>query len=186
MSPSSSAPTDDLTLALTATIRAALGGFPRLVPDTEQLAIRLGRALSTRLAKAAASSGANLPELALALATLPAAPVPDRGSVEARILAALGRHPSGHAPGVTPESLAALTGLPPSLLGTAVSALVQAGDLVRDAWLVRLPQADDLLPDSRPDARQPEGELRQVAERRAIGDRRALGERRLYDRRSLE
>jgi hypothetical protein len=82
--------------------------------------------------------------------------------------------------------IAALTGLPSSALGTAVSALVQAGDLVRDAWLVRLPQADDLLPGTRPDGHKTEGELRQVAERRAIGDRRAVGERRLYDRRSLE
>jgi hypothetical protein len=186
MSPSASAPTDDLTPALTAAIRAALSGFPRLVPDAEQLAIRLARALSTRVAKAAAASGANLPDLARALASLPTAPAPDRGSVEAQILAVLSRHPSGRAPGMTPESLASLTGLPPSLLGTAVSALVQAGDLVRDAWLVRLPQPDDLLTGGRPDARQAEGELRQVAERRAIGDRRAVGERRLYDRRVPE
>ena len=88
------------------------------------------------------------------------------------------------APGVSPESLASLTGLSPSMLGPAVSGLVQAGDLVRDGWLVRLPQAEDLLPSrlAEPDRG---AELRHASERRAIGDRRAVGERRLYERRQL-
>jgi hypothetical protein len=100
------------------------------------------------------------------------------------VLTALNRHASGRTPGVSPESLAALTGLSPAVLGPAVSGLVQAGDLVRDGWLVRLPQADDLLPSSRPAEANRGAELRHVSERRAIGDRRAVGERRLYDRRT--
>ena len=67
-----------------------------------------------------------------------------------------------------------------------MSALVQAGELVQDAWLGRLPQGEDLLPTSRPSGQEGGGELRQLAERRAIGDRRAVGERRLYDRRAVE
>lgn len=181
---SSSVPTDDLTLALTATLRTALDAFPQLVLDPQHLAMRLAPALSIRLAEAAAAAGASLPGLAQALSSLPALPTPDSGSVEARILAVLNRHPSGREPGVTPESLASLTGLSPSVLGTAVSALVQAGDLVRDAWLVRLPQADDLLPPAGSSGEETAGKLRQVTERRAIGDRRAVGERRLYDRRA--
>jgi hypothetical protein len=70
------------------------------------------------------------------------------------------------------------------VLGPAVSALVQAGDLVRDGWLVRLPQADDLLPSARLAEPDRVGELRHASERRAIGDRRSVGERRLYDRRT--
>jgi hypothetical protein len=78
-----------------------------------------------------------------------------------------------------------LTGLPQAALGPAVSALVQAGELVRDAWLVRLPLPDDLLGGTHPPVEERPDESRTVAERRAIGDRRAVGERRLYDRRSL-
>jgi hypothetical protein len=106
-------------------------------------------------------------------------------SPEARVLAALGRHASGRTPGVSPDSLASLTGLSHSVLGPTVSGLVQAGDLARDGWLVHLPQAQDLLPSSRlaePDRGE---ELRHASERRAIGDRRSVGERRLYDRRAL-
>ena len=106
-------------------------------------------------------------------------------SPEARVLAALGRHASGRTPGVSPDSLASLTGLSHSVLGPTVSGLVQAGDLVRDGWLVRLPRAEDLLPSSRL-AEPDRGEvLRHSSERRAIGDRRSVGERRLYDRRAL-
>ncbi|MGH7536198.1 MAG: hypothetical protein ACREMG_11540, partial [Gemmatimonadales bacterium] len=66
--------------------------------------------------------------------------------------------------------------------------LVQAGELIHDSWLVRLPAADDLLPRppalERP-ARRDEGvEDRVPVDRRAIGDRRAVGERRLYERRN--
>jgi hypothetical protein len=186
VSSSPPSPADQLTPALTTAIRAALDGFPHLVVDAEQLARRLAPALSARLGAAAATSSLDLPELARALAGPPAAPPQDRGAVETRILKALERHPSGRTPGVTPESLAALTGIPAGRLGTAVSALVQAGDLVRDAWLVRLPQPDDLLPPTRPATGDTVAEMRHVAERRAIGDRRALGERRLYDRRAPE
>jgi hypothetical protein len=157
---------DDLTLALTDALRAALEGFPQFVLDAEQLASHasaLARALTTR--SEASGPGANSPE--------------------ARVLAALRRHASGRTPGVSPDSLASLTGLSHSVLGPTVSGLVQAGDLVRDGWLVHLPQAEDLLPSSRLAERNPERNLRQVSDRRAIGDRRSVGERRLYDRRAL-
>jgi hypothetical protein len=85
---------------------------------------------------------------------------------------------------VAPDSLASLTGLSPSVLGPGVGGLIQAGDLVREAWLVRLPQPDDLLPQSGPAAPEVAGARVLVAERRAIGDRRVVGERRLYDRRT--
>jgi hypothetical protein len=180
--PDSTSPAD-LTSALADTLRAALEAVPQLVVDPEQLASRLAPGLSVRLAEAVEAAGVTTAALARALTTGSEVPSPDAGSVEARVLVALNRHASGRVPGVSPESLAALTGLSPTVLGPAVSGLVQAGDLVRDGWLVRLPQAEDLLP-----SRQPEpdraAELRHTSERRAIGDRRAVGERRLYDRRT--
>jgi hypothetical protein len=174
---------DELTLALTETLRAALEAYPQLVLDAEQLASRLAPDLSVRLTDAAEAAGVAAPALARALTTRSEAS--GAGSVEARVLAALNRHASGRAPGVSPESLGSLTGLSSSVLGPAVSGLVQAGDLVRDGWLVRLPQADDLLPSSRLAEPDRGAELRLASERRAIGDRRAVGERRLYDRRML-
>lgn len=178
-----SATPDDLTRALADTLRAALEAVPQLVIDPEQLAGRLAPGLSVRLAEAVEVAGVTAAVLARALAARSEASGPDASSVEARVLAALNRHASGRAPGVSPESLAALTGLSPTVLGPIVSGLVQAGDLVRDGWLVRLPQAEDLLPSrlSEPDRG---AELRHTSERRAIGDRRAVGERRLYDRRT--
>ena len=175
---------DDLTLALTDTLRAALEAFPQLVLDAEQLASRLAPGLSLRLAEAAEAAGVTTPALARALANRREASGPGPDSPGARVLAALGRHVSGRTPGVSPDSLAALTGLSHSVLGPAVSALVQAGDLVRDGWLVRLPQAEDLLPSARLAGPDRVGELRHASERRAIGDRRSVGERRLYDRRT--
>jgi hypothetical protein len=180
--PDSASP-DDLTRALADTLRAALKAFPQLVVDAEQLAGRLAPGLSVRLAEAADAAGVSAPALARALATRSEPSGASASSVEARVLAALNRHASGRAPGVSPESLAALTGLSPTVLGPAVSGLVQAGDLVRDGWLVRLPQAEDLLHSrlAEPDRGV---DLRHTTERRAIGDRRAVGERRLYDRRT--
>ena len=175
---------DDLTLALTETLRAELEAFPQLVLDAEQLASRLAPGLSVRLAEAAEAAGVAAAALARTLTTRPEASGPGANSVEARVLAALGRHASGREPGVSPESLASLTGLSPSSLGPAISVLVQTGDLVRDGWLVRLPQVADLLPSNRPAEPNRGTELRQASERRAIGDRRAVGERRLYDRRT--
>ena len=184
MPDSFTAASDDLTLALTETLRAALEALPQLVLDAKQLASRLAPGLSVRLAEAAEAAGVTAPALARALAVRSEASGPDASSIEARVLAALNRHASGRAPGVSPESLASLTGLPPGVLGTAVSALVQGGDLVRDGWLVRLPQAEDLLPSNRLAEPDRGTELRHASERRAIGDRRAVGERRLYDRRA--
>lgn len=175
---------DDLTLALTETLRAALEAFPQLVLDAEQLASRLAPGLSVRLAEAAEVAGVAGTALARALATRSGASGAGANSVEAIVLAALGRHAGGREPGVSPESLASLTGLSPSTLAPAVSALVQAGDLVRDGWLVRLPHAEDLLPSKRPAEPDRGTGVRQASERRAIGDRRAVGERRLYDRRT--
>jgi hypothetical protein len=176
---------DHLTLALTGTLRAALEAFPQLVLDAEQLASRLAPGLSVRLAEAAEAAGVTAPALARALTTRSEASGPGANSPETRVLAALGRHASGRTPGVSPDSLASLTGLSHSVLGPTVSGLVQAGDLVRDGWLVRLPQAEDLLPSTRLAEPNPERDLRQASDRRAIGDRRSVGERRLYDRRAL-
>ena len=186
MSPSVNDPAEDLTLALTKTLRAAFDAFPQLVLDAEQLADRLAPGLAASLGEAARSAGLSASGLARGLATPSPTSMPGPGiaSTEERILLALNRHTGGRSPGVTPDSLASLTGIAAGVLGPAVSALVQSGDLVRDGWLVRLPQADDLLPTSRPAERA--GEVRQASERRAIGDRRAVGERRLYDRRGLE
>jgi hypothetical protein len=185
VSPSLNDHPEDLTLALTQTLRAALDAFPLLVLDAEQLATRLAPGLAASLGEAARSAGATASGLARGLTAPSRATVPGPGvaSSEERVMLALTRHAGGRAPGVTPESLASLTGLTPGVLGPAVSALVQSGDLVRDGWLVRLPQADDLLPANRPEAQERGGDLRQTSERRAIGDRRAVGERRLYDRR---
>ncbi len=188
MSPSSSDSADDLTLALTRTLRAAFDAFPLLVLDAEQLATRLAPGLAGTLGEAARSAGTTGSDLARALTTRSrvSGPRPGAGvaSVEERVMLALNRHASGREPGVTPESLASLTGLTAAELGSAVSALVQSGDLVREGWLVRLPQAGDLLPNARPDQRERAGERPQTSERRAIADRRAVGERRLYDRRA--
>jgi hypothetical protein len=175
---------NDLTQALTETLRGALEAFPQLVLDAEQLASRLAPGLSIRLAEAAEAAGVAAPSLARALTARSESSGSGDNSLEGRVLAALGRHASGRAPGVSPDSLASLTGLSHSVLGPAVSALVQAGDLVRDGWLVRLPQAEDLLPSARLAGPDRVGELRHASERRAIGDRRSVGERRLYDRRT--
>lgn len=187
MSPTVNDPAEDLTLALTRTLRAALEAFPQLVLDAEQLANRLAPGLAASLGKAARSAGMSASVLARGLAAPSRAsgPGPGIASIEERILLALNRHAGGRTPGVTPDSLASLTGIAAGVLGPAVSSLVQSGDLVRDGWLVRLPQADDLLPARRPEEEERAGELRQASERRAIGDRRAVGERRLYDRRGL-
>jgi hypothetical protein len=174
---------DDLTRALAETLRVALEAVPQLVVDAEQLASRLAPGLSLRLAEAARAAGVTAPALARALATRSEGSSPGASTVETRVLAVLNRHASGRVPGVSPDSLASLTGLSPIVLGPAVSALVQAGELVRDGWLVRLPQADDLLP-SRLAEPERGADQRHTSERRAIGDRRSVGERRLYDRRT--
>jgi hypothetical protein len=177
---------DDLARALVDAIRAALATIPPSQHDIDILPARLAVALAPRLAAAATAAGAQLPALAHALVGDSSAGGEARGgSIEDRVLAALRRHTAGRSPGVTPDSLASLTGLPQSVLAPAVSALVQAGDLVRDAWLLRLPAAEDLLSGERPDPDRRTTELRHTAERRAIGDRRATGERRLFDRRHL-
>ena len=181
MSMSGNDPADDLALALADALRAALEALPRSESSTDTLAQDLARPLAIRLSAAAVAAGATVPDLARALADRTAA-APARGSsLEERVLDALRRHTAGRTPGVTPESLASLTGLSAAVLAPAVSALIQAGEIVRDAWLVRLPSTEDLLPGDR-DA-EGRSASRKLAERRAIGDRRSTGERRLYDRR---
>ena len=176
-------PPDDLTLALTDTLRAALEVFPQFVLDAEQLASRLAPELSVRLAEAAEAAGVAPAALARALTARSEPSGSGDNSLEGRVLAALGRHASGRSPGVSPDSLASLTGLSHSVLGPTVSGLIQAGELVRDGWLVHLPQAEDLLPSHRGAEPNLGRELRHASERRAIGDRRSVGERRLFDRR---
>ncbi|HEX2451214.1 MAG TPA: hypothetical protein VHJ69_08735 [Gemmatimonadales bacterium] len=183
MPQSDATPADELTRALRDTLRAALDALPeQVLHQPDQLAARLAPALAISLADAADAAGATARGLGRALVARGASG-PSAQSIESRVLGALTRHPSGRSPGVTPDSLASLTGLSAAVLGPAVSALVQAGGLVRDAWLVRLPHPDDLLPDRRLVAGERTVELRHASERRAIGDRRAVGERRLYDRR---
>jgi hypothetical protein len=184
-----------LAQALAGPLRETLARFPQLVLDPDALAEQLAPALSRRMvsgsfanALAAAISQAHDPRVQPAFtAPKPLAAERERDSIEAQVLAVITGHPAGRSPGLTPDALAALSSLPPELLGPAVSALVQAGELVRDAWLVRLPGRGDLLADTGAGEaavalREPE-EARLGSERRAIGDRRALGERRLYERR---
>ena len=95
---------DDLTLALTDTLLAALEGLPQLVLDAEQLASRLAPGLSVRLAEAAEAAGVTPLAMARALATPPEASGPGPDSPEARVLAALGRHASGRTPGGGPAA----------------------------------------------------------------------------------
>jgi hypothetical protein len=174
-----------LTDALAGVIREALQDQPTADLDRDVLVARLAPALSARLAQAAVTAGATVPRLTRALALRSGGGAHSEvDSDEERVLGALRRHSAGRSPGVTPESLVVLTGLPQHVLGPVVSTLVQAGELVRDGWLVRLPAPDDLLPGARI-SRERGTESRQVEERRAIGDRRRLGERRLYERRSL-
>jgi len=180
--PSQPGSADALTLALTDALRSVLATLPRTGLDPETTAADLAAALAPRLSAAAVAAGLAVPALARALSDRSGGAA---GSPEERILAALRRHTAGRSPGVTPESLATLTGLAPGALAPAVSALVQAGELVRDAWLVRLPSPEDLLGGKDSVATEREGEMRTLTERRAIGDRRATGERRLYDRRTL-
>jgi len=137
------------------------------------------------------------PALRAALARFPSlAPDPEslaeqlaRALAEWLVLTTVAGHPHGHRPGLVPDTLADLTGLPPAELGHVVSSLVQSGQLVRDAWLVRLPDSTDLV--SRPGdsyGKAPEGRLvaeedRVGSDRRGGPDRRQVGERRLFDRR---
>jgi hypothetical protein len=165
--------------ALAGPLKAALAESPGLLSDPDALARRLAPVLSRELAatfSAAPRAAAEETDSDIAL----------DGSAKARVLAAIARHPAGRSPGLTPDAVAALTGLSPGLLGDTVSALVQAGDLVRDAWLIRLPETGDLLPQARIPSTAVADEVeveRLGGERRAIGDRRRLGERRLYERR---
>jgi hypothetical protein len=170
----SSRTTRDLAPAL----RAALVQFPNLAPDPESLAERLAPALAEWF-----TAGVPTDEV-LNLITSN-----DTESIETLVLAAVAGHPDGRGPGLVPDTLAVLTGLPAAELGHAVSTLVQSGELVRDAWLVRLPDSNDLV--SRPgDAYGKAAEGRLVAEKDRVGvdrrggpDRRQVGERRLFDRR---
>ena len=181
MTPVATASAETLTRALTEVLREALLDVPHADLDPDTLAARLAPALSARLATAAGAAGANIGGLARGLALKPRQ---EGDTVEGRILAALRRYPAGRSPGVAPDALRNLTGLSQAVLGPAVSGLVQTGELVRDAWLVRLPQLDDLLPSSQRGDGERDAESRQLVERRAIGDRRAVGERRLYERRT--
>ena len=186
-SPRSRDAADDLTRALSRALRDTLAAYPMLAVDPGELATRLAPDLAAVLGRAAQAAGIGAAELARGLAEAGGRGKrrDDQATEEERVLRALNRHTSGRDPGVSPDSLIALTGLPASTLGPVVSALVQSGDLVRDGWLVRLPQADDLLPIRQLSENSAPSDTRE-SERRAIGDRRALGERRLYDRRVME
>ena len=170
----SSRTTRDLAPAL----RAALAQFPNLAPDPESLAERLAPALAEWF-----TAGVPTDEV-LNLITSN-----DTESIETLVLTAVAGHPDGRRPGLIPDTLAVLTGLPPAELGHAVSTLVQNGELVRDAWLVRLPDSNDLVSHpgdfygKTPEARLVAEEVRLGSDRRGGPDRRQVGERRLFDRR---
>lgn len=169
-----------LARALAGPLKAALAEFPGLVADPDALARELTQVLSGELG----GSTFGAPPRPASQATEPA--VGPDGAAKAQVLAAIMRHPAGRSPGLPPDALTALTGLAPGPLGETVSALVQAGDLVRDAWLIRLPDTGDLLPHARTASHAVATDIEQDrlgSERRAIGDRRRLGERRLYERR---
>jgi hypothetical protein len=166
--------TRDLTLAL----REALARFPNLAPDPEVLAERLAPAMAKWFTGGVPTEDV----LSLIISN-------DTESIETLVLAAVAAHPDGRKAGLLPDTLAGLTGLPTTDLGHAVSNLVQGGQLVREAWLVRLPDSHDLLPHGS-DFHGKAGEKRVMVEeprlgsdRRAGPDRRQLGERRLFDRR---
>ncbi len=169
-----------LARALAGPLKAALAEFPGLVADPDALARHLAELLSREVAP----STLGAPPRPAGGETEPV--VGPDGAAKAQVLAAITRHPAGRSPGLTPDALAALTGLPPGPLGETVSVLVQAGDLVRDAWLIRLPDTGDLLLHASTSSKAVATEIEQDrlgSERRAIGDRRRLGERRLYERR---
>jgi len=177
MSPSSSLPApESLARALARALAATLPEESDLDLDAEALARRLAPALRRELESGERDESLAGPD-----------PRPlrrgDKDSVEARVLAAIARHPAGRAPGLTPDALATLTGLAVAELGPVVSLLVQHGDLVRDAWLVRLPDASDLLPEAREAAVR--GGRTDPKERIGV-ERRGIGDRRLYERRLPE
>jgi hypothetical protein len=177
MSPSPSLPTpESLAGALARALAATLPEQSDLDVDAETLARRLAPALRREL-----ESGERDEPLA---GSAPASfRRGDRDSAEARVLAAIARHPAGHSPGLTPDELATITGLAAPEVGPVVRLLVQRGDLVRDAWLVRLPDANDLLPEAR-EAAVRAG--RTEPEERIGVERRGIGDRRLYERRLPE
>jgi hypothetical protein len=167
-------PTRDLVPAL----RAALARFPNLAPDPQRLAEQLSPALADWLTERDPTDD----RLGLTGSH-------DTTSIETLVLTAVTGHPDGRKPGLVPDTLAVMTGLSPTELGRAVSRLIQAGELVRDAWLVRLPDSSDLM--SRPGESYGKGpQARLVAVEDRVGgdrrdgpDRRQVGERRLFDRR---
>ena len=192
----SAAAADRVARALIRPLYESLLQLPHQVRNAEALAAQLSTVLGVRLAASPRGLIAALTEWAgvtesngsgTRRGTPSPKPAPiERDPIEALVLAAVRGQPAGRSPGLTPDALLSLTGLEPPALGQAVSALVQAGELVRDTWLVRLPETGDLLASpgieevvvarrSSPDERG--------GDRRAIGDRRVMGERRLFDRR---
>jgi hypothetical protein len=170
-----------MTRDLVPALRAALARVPSLAPDTENLAEQLAPALAEWL-----TGGVPADEVLRLINSN------DTESIGTLVLTAVAGHPDGQKPGLLPDTLAVMTGLPPAELGHAVSALVQSGELVRDAWLVRLPDSNDLMSgpgDSygkAPGARLVAEEDRLGDDRRGGPDRRQVGERRLFDRRKSE
>jgi hypothetical protein len=167
-------PTNSLIRTLSELLTNALAQAPHLSSDPRALAHRIGPELARVIGHS------NLDARAWPVGN-------DTGggqTVSARdqVLAAVARHPAGRSPGLPPDALSSLTGLSLTVLGEAVSALVQSGELIRDAWLVRLPSTGDLLPHQPSVEASPEP-VHLDSERRAIGDRRRLGERRLFERR---
>lgn len=179
--PSVPAPADALTRQLVRPLRDALAQFSDLIADPDTLAKRLALVLGPHLADAG-----------FAAAVEPVRPVAspaDTAPPAVLVLRVIAEHPAGRRHGLTPDALAMLTQLPLALLARTISKLVQDGELVRDAWLVRLPEPDDLLgPDRGAGVRvMTEGEpTRSGQERRLARDRRGSGERRLYERREAE
>jgi hypothetical protein len=177
--PRGSSRDDERARALAHTLRAALEEFPQMAPEPRRLADRLATLLGPQLAAIyGESGGAVLGQTAPVSAESGSSPI-------SRILETLSAHEAGIEPGLAPEALSRLSGLPIAMVGQAVSELVQAGQVIRDAWLVRLPHANDLLPSVPPsgEATRPQAAAQDFHDERRAGDRRSIGDRRLYDRR---
>ncbi len=176
---------DDHVRALAGTLRTLLEEFPQLAPDPGKLADQLAPMLALHVA---ATPGETAP---VEVESMSAAIVAELElSPEARVLEVIRGHEAGIEPGLAPESLSRLTGLSISVVGSTVCELVQAGRLIRDAWLIRLPRAEDLVSPARssgdlPELRAASPDPRTGEDRRESGDRRVIGDRRLYERRAL-
>lgn len=176
--PRGSSRDDERARALAHTLRSALEEFPQLAPEPGRLADRLATLIAPQL-----SAIYGEPEAPVLGRTAPVH-AESESSQTSRILEALSADEAGVEPGLAPEALSRLSGLPIVMVASAVSELVQAGRVIRDGWLVRLPHANDLLLSPRSSVEAtPLAAAHDSHDERRAGNRRSIGDRRLYDRR---